>query len=214
MDTVEISDHARRLYDELKRANLDDPGTPKAAPSNTKHVTSESHPSFWSVAKNFVSGMVDGVKSTGGDLIHAVEHPIQTAKGIAEAVSHPVRTAEAIKQAAIDAYQKFKNEDANGKAHGIGELLTQAALNVVGPKGVAAVKGAAAIKGIAAVKGVSKRAEAEGVTAKGTKAIDHAIAEGKGNASKVANMGDFLKNSSFGRSISKALQKTNYQFRG
>jgi hypothetical protein len=129
-DTVHISDEARKK-------------------------ASESHPSFWSVAENFAGGMVDGVKNTVGDLIHTVEHPVQTVKALGEAVSHPVRTYEAIKQAASDAIQKFKNEDANGKAHDIGDALAQVALAAVGTKGATAL-----------AKGVSKGAEAGEIISK------------------------------------------------
>lgn len=87
--------------------------------------------------KGFVSGLSDSVVSTVDGLWQVIRHPVKTEKGLVYVVEHPVKTGEAIWQSIKDSWNKdVINGDAESSSHWFGRAFGEAALALVGTKGV------------------------------------------------------------------------------
>ncbi|MFJ7724777.1 TNT domain-containing protein [Neobacillus sp. NPDC097160] len=103
------------------------------------------------VITGFGAGLVDTLVSTVEGLWNVVTHPIQTVKGLVHVVQHPIETGKAIWQSITDSWNKdVVNGDAESASHWFGRAFGEAALAVVGTKGVdkavKLTKGATAVK--------------------------------------------------------------------
>ncbi len=142
------------------RMKLDDEIFNKTFGLNTKKSTSkvENKPTAASVAKNAGLGAGDAGVSAVTGIAHAVRHPIETGKGILTLAQYNPRVPNyttiqinaAIADAATEAYDEFKEGDADVKARYIGRAVGEGILVAAGTKGVDKASKAARIGDIAA----------------------------------------------------------------
>ena len=86
-----------------------------------------------SASANFLVGELKGVADvTVTPIVQAVEHPVDTAEGIANAVAHPVQTAENAANGAVSAVKAAASGDprAIGQVVGVAATVAYAAGNV------------------------------------------------------------------------------------
>ncbi len=141
------------------RMKLDDEIFNKTFGLNTKKSTSkvENKPTAASVAKNAGLGAGDAGVSAVTGIAHAVRHPIETGKGILTLAQYNPRVPNyttiqinaAIADAATEAYDEFKEGDADVKARYIGRAVGEGILVAAGTKGVDKASKAARIGDIA-----------------------------------------------------------------
>ncbi|MCM3569786.1 YwqJ-related putative deaminase [Neobacillus mesonae] len=127
--------------------------------SKEKSIWAKIADGFGSVfdgAKGFVTGLADTVVSTVEGLWQVIRHPIKTAKGLVYVVKHPITAGKAIWKTIKDSWNKdVVNGDVESASHWFGRAFGEAALALVGTKGVdKAVKLSKGTKVIEEVGGV------------------------------------------------------------
>lgn len=89
------------------------------------------------VVSGFRKGVAEAIFSTVEGIWNAITHPIETAKGIVYAVSHPVETAKSIWKSISDSWMNdVINGDAKSRSQWFGRAIGEAALAIIGTKGV------------------------------------------------------------------------------
>lgn len=142
--------------------------------------------------KGFVSGLSDSVLSTVDGLWQVIRHPIKTAKGLVYVVQHPVKTGEAIWQTIKESWNTdVVNGNAESSSHWFGRAFGEAALALVGTKGVdKAVKltrGTELIKEVGGVK-VTYGIKDDRKLVNISKEVDSSIFKEKGEGSKLVSV--------------------------
>nr|WP_246861233.1 HNH endonuclease [Bacillus sp. REN3] len=89
------------------------------------------------IRKGFRKGVAGALFSTVEGIWNAVTHPIKTANGIVYAIGHPVETAKSIWKSISDSWKNdVINGDAKSRSEWFGRAVGEAALAIVGTKGV------------------------------------------------------------------------------
>nr|WP_246861226.1 hypothetical protein [Bacillus sp. REN3] len=89
------------------------------------------------IRKGFRKGVVEALFSKVEGIWNAVTHPVKTAKGIVYAIGHPGETAKSIWKSISDSWKNdVINGDAKSRSEWFGRSVGEAALAIVGTKGV------------------------------------------------------------------------------
>nr|WP_246861308.1 hypothetical protein [Bacillus sp. REN3] len=89
------------------------------------------------IRKGFRKGVAEALFSTVEGIWNAVTHPIKTANGMIYAIGHPVETAKSIWKSISDSWKNdVINGDAKSRSEWFGRAVGEAALAIVGTKGV------------------------------------------------------------------------------
>lgn len=115
------------------------PSPPRASTTSRDHFVRDSKPrpqpekplflrgSYWRDVGTVLRGEVKGVVGAVTGTVHAVTHPVETARGIAAAVRNPKAAAQAT-------WDNIKRPFEQGDLEGMGMVIGGAAASVVGPK--------------------------------------------------------------------------------
>nr|WP_246861309.1 hypothetical protein [Bacillus sp. REN3] len=89
------------------------------------------------IRKGFRKGVAEALFSTVEGIWNAVTHPVKTAKGIVYAIGYPLETAKSIWNSISDSWKNdVINGDAKSRSEWFGRAVGEAALAIIGTKGV------------------------------------------------------------------------------